>query len=195
MSKRIKENLEKANYAGLEAPPTWGSLSLSGRVISFVRKNVLVPARSLTWRKAHISLSGLGRVTKNSNCVILNGAKRSEESWYYAGWESRLFPIWVRMTILSRPVVTRQAQMVAVYRKPRKCFLTILFICLFGFLCLPSFAQEDFNEFDRVWISDDIKIEGVITLGYSRAEEKLPRKLGLERITYFEEWGNPIKRN
>ena len=33
------------------------------------------------------------RVTENSNCVILNGAKRSEESWFYAGWESRFFAL------------------------------------------------------------------------------------------------------
>ncbi len=47
--------------------------------------------------------SSQDRVTENSNCVILNGAKRSEESWFCAGWEARFFPIWVRMTILSRP--------------------------------------------------------------------------------------------
>jgi len=48
-------------------------------------------------------VSGPHRVTENSNCVILNGAKRSEESWFYAGWEARFFPIWVRMTILGHP--------------------------------------------------------------------------------------------
>ena len=50
-----------------------------------------------------LCLSGPYRVTENYNCVILNGAKRSEESWFYAGWEARFFPIWVRMTILSHP--------------------------------------------------------------------------------------------
>ena len=53
-------------------------------------------------------LSGPHRVTENCNCVILNGAKRSEESWFYAGWEARFFPIWVRITILNHPAQTRQ---------------------------------------------------------------------------------------
>jgi hypothetical protein len=38
-------------------------------------------------------VSGPHRLTENSNCVILNGAKRSEESWFYAGWEARFFAL------------------------------------------------------------------------------------------------------
>jgi len=33
------------------------------------------------------------RMTENSNCVILNGAKRSEDSWFYVGWEARFFAL------------------------------------------------------------------------------------------------------
>lgn len=47
MSKRTKENLEKVSYAGLGAPPTWGSPSLSGRGGISVRKNAFVFQKTL----------------------------------------------------------------------------------------------------------------------------------------------------
>ncbi len=89
MSKQIiKENSEKASFAGLGASPTWGNPSLSGRAGISVRKNV------------------------------------------------------------------------AVFQKPLKYFLTILFTCLPCFLSLPSSAEGGFNQLDRVWISDGIRVEG-----------------------------------
>ena len=45
-----------------------------------------------------------GVVTENSNRVILNGARRSEESSFWAGWDTRFFvPVkaGLRMTILT----------------------------------------------------------------------------------------------
>ncbi len=42
-------------------------------------------------------------------------------------------------------------------------------------------------------VPEDIRIEAIITLGYPKSMLKVSRKLPLDRITYFEDWGNPIK--
>lgn len=42
-------------------------------------------------------------------------------------------------------------------------------------------------------LPDDIRVEAVITLGYSKTYPKSSKKYDLSKITYFEEWGNSVK--
>jgi len=38
-------------------------------------------------------------------------------------------------------------------------------------------------------LPDNIKIEGVVVIGYSKEEKSIPKRYSLEHITYFDEWG------
>jgi len=63
-------------------------------------------------------------------------------------------PTWGNLLLFS------EYRNVVVFKKPLKYLLTILFTCLLWFLSVPSFAEQGCNMLDKVWISDDIKIEG-----------------------------------
>lgn len=42
-------------------------------------------------------------------------------------------------------------------------------------------------------LPDSISVEAIITIGYSKSETKEPKKFSLDKVTYFEEWGNTNK--
>ncbi|MFA5176099.1 MAG: nitroreductase family protein [Candidatus Nanoarchaeia archaeon] len=42
-------------------------------------------------------------------------------------------------------------------------------------------------------IPPKVKVEGIITLGFVKKQEEMPRKLELRRITYFDEFGKNLK--
>jgi len=42
-------------------------------------------------------------------------------------------------------------------------------------------------------VPNDVSIDAMVTLGYSKEKAKMPKRIDLKEIVYFEEWNNKVK--